>query len=776
MLATALQNETKMSSTNNRPLIAATRDEVSADLNVKTGKIPTDWYGHVYVSSPVGSVNSDGLPFPPGNQESGSPIMNGDGYFFRFDLGTTGVHMQTGLMKPPDYWADVATRQGNTNGYGKLHNFWNMGISRLALDLGTRNLLNTAVTPFRFANDPAPRLAACYDAGRPWEFDPVSMQLITAIGGNQEWEASTPNGAFPFPVVQSSAHPTFDPATREFFFVNFTKDMHALLQQEALAHLLTQETSVLERIFDAIVGDLEKVSGTAKILAEIQKRLLGKLLETEKHALTWLSGVFLHHHKQKASLSEPAEVYLLRWAGGNGPLDKWRVVDEDGKGIEIEQCMHQTTITEDYVILADATFKFTLDLMFNVPFSSPKLDNWLRKELTAPQIPYLVVYLVKRSDLKSGQNTVVCRKLPQPIPLEAVHFSAEYANPEGLITLHLAHNSAACLAEWVRRFDRLAPDGLKAVDPEAVGLISTGSMDIGRIGKAVIDTAQGTLKSFDVIELPGNTADPANIGAHTWGVGLYTYRDIISTEVAVQQVRHIYWSCYGMDPRLLTKFIYDLYYDYPNRHISQEQMLQLTQQGVPFVISRQDTMTMKIADYYQFGPEVILKSIQFVPKRTSTLGLDPQMDGYIFTTVLVNYPNAGGNNYQCEAWVFDAANLAQGPVCTLNSPLMSFAFTLHSAWTEQAAPSTSTYKIDVRSDYDPLIAALQPELRRPVVQDLFDRFVYPNFGDAPSGSAPRSVTVPVVGGSPGGTGQTKQPNKFGKLLGKVKRFFGGKKK
>jgi carotenoid cleavage dioxygenase-like enzyme len=769
-----------MSSTTNRPLIAATRDEVSANLNLKTGRFPADWYGHVYVSSPVGSVNSDGLPFPPGNQESGTPIMNGDGYFFRFDLSPNGVHMQTGLMKPPDYWADVATRQGNPNGYGKLHNFWNMGISRMAMDLGTRNLLNTAVTPFRFANDPAPRLAACYDAGRPWEFDPLSMQLITVIGSNAEWVASTPAGTFPFPVVQASAHPSFDPATREFFFVNFTKDMKSLLQQEALAHLLAQDNLLIEKLFDRIAGDLAEVKGTANILMELQKRLLGKVAETERHALTWLTGIFKHHHEQKLNLADPAEVYLLRWSGGNGPMDKWRVVDESGKGIEIVQCMHQTTLTEDYVVLADATFKFTLDLMFNVPFSSPKLDNWLRKELTEPQLPYLDVYLVKRSELLSGQSTVVCRKVQQPIPLEAVHFTAEYANPDGEITIHLAHNSAACLAEWVRRFDRLAPNGAQAVDPEVVGLISTGTMDIGRIGKAVIDAAGGRLKSFDVIELPGNTADPAHIGAHTWGVGLYTYRDIISPDVAVPQLRHIYWSCYGMDPRLLTKFIYDLYYDYPNRKAAQAEMLTLTQQGVPFVISRQDTAAMQIADFYQFSPEVILKSVQFVPKRTATLGLDPQMDGYLFTTVLVNYPNAGGNNYQCEVWVFDAANLAQGPVCTLDSPLMNYAFTLHSAWTEQAATSQSTYKIDVRSDYDPLIASLKPELRRPLVQELFDRFVYPNFSDAPPDSAPRSVTVPVVEGGSGpgygDGGKAKGPGKLGRLLGKVKRFFGGKKK
>ena len=41
-----------------------------------------------------------------------------------------------------------------------------------------------------------------------------------------------------------------------------------------------------------------------------------------------------------------------------------------------------------------------------------------------------------------------------------------------------------------------------------------------------------------------------------------------------------------MDPRLLTKFIYDLYFDYPNSIVPQADLLKLAQQGMPFVISR----------------------------------------------------------------------------------------------------------------------------------------------------------------------------------------------
>jgi carotenoid cleavage dioxygenase-like enzyme len=727
----------KQASTTNRPLIAATRKEASFDLNLKTGQLPTDWGGHVFVTSPAGSVNSGGLPFPPGNQESGSPIMNGDGYMFRFDLGGGKMHLQTGLMKPICYYADLATCQGNLNGFGGLFHFYNMGLSRLALDLGARNLLNTAITPFRFPQDKAARLLACYDAGRPWEMSPKSLQVTTPIGTNNEWVPTTPAWLFPFPIVQGSAHPSFDPRTQEMFLVNFTKNMEdALLHVEALQNLLKQPPETLHDLFENLIGDLEHLNSPEAALKAIegQVRQFGAE-QLEYHALNWLQHVL----RQKAAQDSPAEVYLLRWTGKPGPLDRWQVLDPEGHPIAIQQCMHQTTLTEDYIVLADATFKFTLDVLFNVPFSSPKLDNWLRQLLTAPQLPYLSLYLVRRSDLVAGQTTVTARPLQQPIPLEAIHFSAEYANPNGRITLHLAHNSAACLAEWVRRFDTLAPDGARPVDPAAVGLISTGSMDIGRIGKVVLDAPNATIAEQHYLTQEGNLNDPAHVGAHTWGVGLYTYRDIISPDRNVDSIRHIYWSCYGMDPRLLTKFIYDLYYSYANRQIAQATMLQLTETGIPFVLSRQNTQTMTLDDFYQFDASVILKSLQFVPRNSPTPGLDPQMDGYIFTTTLVNYPNAGGDNYQCEVWVFDAAKLAQGPVCTLNHPQLDYAFTLHSAWTEQAEEPKSAYRVSLRADYDPLIQQLQPPERRPQIQHLFDTYLYPGMesGQLPDVPAPQ---------------------------------------
>lgn len=720
--------------TRNRKLITATRKELEYELNVKEGKLPEDWYGHVFINSPAGTVNSNGLPYPKGSKEQGSPIMNGDGYVFRFDLQANKVKVKTALMKPPCYYADEATKEGNNNGYKKLYAFNNCGLSRLSLALGARNELNTAISPIKFNGDQYARMIACYDAGKPWEFNPVSMEMMTAIGNNSEYVYATPEKLFPFPVTQTTAHPVFDPRTQEMFLVNFYHALHQNKAYESALEILEKDVSKSESFLEGLIKKSWHKLSHGHIIKEID-HLLGIHTDTKDHkhhSLKWLKNMIHIHHEDTVddNTKDSNDVFVLRHTGKSGPLEKWQVLDEDRQPINIKQCMHQVAFTEDYLILADATFKVSLDLMFNNPFKSKELNSWLRMLLTKTQLPYLKLYLINRSELDPKSNTVTAREIPEPIPLEAVHFSADYVNPKGKITLHLAHNSAACLAEWVREFDHLAYSPHTSCDPEVIGLISVGCMDIGRIGKVVLDAKSGEIDSQDYIIKKGNTKDTEKIGVHTWGVGLYTYRGIIEAGEIPDSIEYNYWSSYGLDPRLHTKFIFDLYYNYKNRIISQAEILRLNKEGVPFVLSRQNVNTMKLEDFYQFSKNVILKSVQFIPRKegATTVTDHKQKDGYIFTSVLVNYPKNNQDNYQCEIWIFKAWDLASGPVCTLNHPNLDYAFTLHSVWVEDLGENDENpYYIDPRDDYDPLIKNLYIKERRKEVQELFDKYVYPNF-------------------------------------------------
>jgi len=171
-------------------LLTQTRKALDVELKVKEGEIPQDLSGFVFINSGAGTVNSGGLPYPKtlangeSNKEFGSPVINGDGYMYRFDLTDVGkVKLKTSILKTPCYYADRASSpelSGADNPWADIA-FKNKGIARMSNKLGTRNQLNTAITPFRRPGDKQSRLLATFDAGRPFEFDPDSLKLITRL-------------------------------------------------------------------------------------------------------------------------------------------------------------------------------------------------------------------------------------------------------------------------------------------------------------------------------------------------------------------------------------------------------------------------------------------------------------------------------------------------------------------------------------------------------------------------------------------------------------------
>jgi len=190
-------------------LMKTTRSEVEGKLTVIEGSIPSEMNGVFYVVYPVGSVNSEGLPMPLSseaglldyNEEYNTPLMNGDGMTLSvtFD-GSNEPILETSLVKPPCYFADFNTRQQaqdqeedeTEKGSLWLNKFYNLGISRMGT-LGARNLLNTAVTPVKFGDDPS-FLLATYDVGRPFIMDPKSKRLTSPLGEMTDWKSNMPSG------------------------------------------------------------------------------------------------------------------------------------------------------------------------------------------------------------------------------------------------------------------------------------------------------------------------------------------------------------------------------------------------------------------------------------------------------------------------------------------------------------------------------------------------------------------------------------------------------
>jgi hypothetical protein len=135
---------------------------------------------------------------------------------------------------------------------------------------------------------------------------------------------------------------------------------------------------------------------------------------------------------------------------------------------------------------------------------------------------------------------------------------------------------------------------------------------------------------------------------------------------------------------------------------------------------------MTADDYYQFEVNHYVRSIQFGPKAQATAGVDPQLDGYLMCSVLIKNANNPNVGYRTEFWLFDATNIAQGPVCKLQHDDIHFCISLHTAWLPEAKPYNLNYSVDIRSDYDPLIKKL-PFPDNLLVDAFFSDNVYPNY-------------------------------------------------
>lgn len=750
--------------------------------------LPKDLYGHVFFNSAVGTVNSGGLPYPKTlevhgkeipNPEWGSPVATGDGYLIRIDFDRAAEGMaacKTAVLTPPTYWADQATRLDGPltreRKYRKF-SFKNAGLSRFSRELGAANMLNTAVIPAKFAGDTHTRLLATYDAGRPFEFDPVSLKVITPIGYCHEWTQEVPSFLhYTFPIILTTAHPSFDPEAQHLYSVNYTKSIKTMIGGRKMAKAMEKYPHHVVKVMRQAVSDQkaveephEKAKIAKDIFFDIDKHIQQHMDRGEKLRFGWekfWKQVLNALTRFSKAFSVQDGVSLLRFDGTQ--LERWRLVDQEGNPLSINQTMHQTSLSKDYVVLMNSSFKFSLDDMFNFPFHGSgefeeELDRLIRELTSIPMKPFTDTYLVKKSDLISGKDTAPAIKLKEPLDLECVHFSTDFDNPtdpsgDQYITLITTNNACNCASEWLRSYDlrKLPEPGSNGEIPdEWVGTFAIGDMAVDRMGKYVINATQGTIDWEKTIkrwysglqeqpdgnmEVGRGQASPAkneeakgvyNGQVHTWGMGFHTYRDIISADTPVGRIKHVFWQNVGLFPEALTDFIYGLYEDYAHRQVSTSQLLDLTRQGVPNVVVNCDTEdNMNIVDHFVLPKDHWVRSFQFVPRKAGSpeANPEPSLDGYLVCAVVVP---AGDGMYRSEIWIMDAARLSQGPLCKMFHPELIFNYPFHSAWLPEIAAPKINYKVNIQQDFDQQIGKILFPWTRRKIRKFFQAYVYPHF-------------------------------------------------
>ncbi|MBE9046939.1 carotenoid oxygenase family protein [Pleurocapsales cyanobacterium LEGE 10410] len=708
-----LKNEHQGGTNFPRAILSVSREELDGvELIVKQGlseeevSLPQDLSGHLFVIAPVGTLDSpktSDVDVVLPSADGWTPLFNGDGMVYRLDFDSGKAKLTNRLLKTPCYHADLATQQEK---YQNLR-FRNLGFGRVSLGdtgvlLGFRNQLNTAFVPLQFAGD-AQRLLVTWDTGRPFEIEPRTLKLIAPVGWNCQWRPliALPGDIPPFKQVVTSAHPCFDP--------NHGGELYTANVGKSLSTILWLSRSVFP-----------KLKSILNFLKTLSNSFLFRLLEI---LFSLVIGLFQVGEKIFEWFSRDNFLYLLRWNGRDvGDLQQWKLVLDNGSPIKIQETLHQMGITEDYLVLADTSFKFDLEEVFPYSAISAVHDSEVLglDLLDFTELPYTNIYIVPRADLKSDRQQVTVKKVR--IPLAMAHYLVDYDNPDGKITLHTEHMCATDPSETLRSSDRSifeAQDPQLTADLQQLAGTVAGAMDLSRLGCHVIDVASGQVES-------NYTSDPE----YTWSTAFYAYREGMPTK----KFEDIYWNSWGCWTDILSKHVYNLYQNYEQRTVPLAEVLELTRKGVPssvcrLHIDRQDGSPQpELLDRYLFPQGYLGTSAQFIPQANS----QGTTEGYLVCVVihtdhllseLKEVPRWSSNS---EIWILDAANLAAGPLYRMSHPQLNFGFTLHTTWLASLGDSSSVRSYDVRQDYDWLLNRQSPAVREQM-RELFEQEIYPHY-------------------------------------------------
>jgi hypothetical protein len=346
-----------------------------------------------------------------------------------------------------------------------------------------------------------------------------------------------------------------------------------------------------------------------------------------------------------------------------------------------------------------------------------KLRKSIRKFLKSillrlrKQLPFTNVYIVKRADLDVQSNAgstletlidlndTIPKELEVTkivLPREVSHFAADYIetsedsdhSPKG-ITLHVAHNNAWDVSEWIQEWDQPAFP-MAGIRKDLVGML-VGPVDVSFLGRYVIDPEGGIL--LDTKVLCDRDA--------TWAISLYTHPEITKSS---PRVKKIYWLAWGFYRELVPKRIFDAYKEYRYRGVAVENFTATKEECMnkPAVLIKLDTITMTIQDKFSFPDGFFPSSPQFMPKRgTSDLEREADQEGYLICTVVSDQKNTV--DATDEIWIFDTSQLEQGPKYKLIHPKLDFGITIHCAWMpdiQQSQDSTSDPQDFRRESFD----------------------------------------------------------------------------
>lgn len=510
---------------------------------------------------------------------------------------------------------------------------------------GTSNLTNTAPIPafpvLGQGGYEGRRVLLSYDAGRPVEVSPLTLEHLSPVGRSGDYHAAV--GSSFSPMIMTSGHPVYDPdfepgsprllytniVPRVADFLNVNKPIRADL------YLMTWDGSGPPTRPIRVTVD-----GKPVILRHAS---VHQLCLTRNYLVIFNANLVLN----TASLIEPLTPLL------------WRFL--------VEQ---RTT---------------------EVPYNLRVFYRWLRirmREATPEQ--RCPVYFIHKDDIRKalrGKARDVPAKVIE-LHWELTHALADYDDDDDIVTLFCQHNIGADPADQMEDGDRLVGGG--HVPADLLGMFSSAT-DLNQVRRHVVDLRRGRVetRAFPQVGDPEhfafglNLLPPLQLNPY---LSEYVDTGVPNLLRACRRMDATYWVSGGWLPQTMSTRVFSNFRRGrpddawpPRRLLPVGEYIERTQDPDNTARFFRLTHEMELESSYQFPPGWFMAAPIFVPRP----GSQSVRDGYLLSQVW------GPDNPDMELWIWDAARpLSDGPCCTLGPGPYEHGirpgFPLHSSWVDRA--------------------------------------------------------------------------------------------
>ncbi|MFN9622321.1 MAG: carotenoid oxygenase family protein [Cyanobacteriota bacterium] len=757
------------------------KEIVNLQLVVLEGSIPDDLYGHAFFVGPGGFTDSQelgdsGLILP---SSDGTPLFNGDPLVHRLDFskntldGKVEVYITNKIPRTPCYYTDWACQ--NSHDF-KGFRYDNYGLARLSFQLGFRNEVNTAVIPMKFNEEEGYRLLLTWDAGRPFEIDPVSLEVATAVGSNEEWKEQI-DLPLPFGIYTTPAHPVFVPAAKtetggrgRLFTLNYGKSigtaLHPIINRyvdapftrtdQDLTAILNNLIDQTEFILKAISAGVHSVQWLAKWLPESINQI-GKNIAVSLTRLT--RDVLKPRSAPRAELST-SSVSSRLFGLVHELLQKTETPNQPLSGKSLEESLSelQRLIGVLRGLLPQA--KAMSDFVHLISWDGENpLHQWkillnedpnkvpLRIMQSMHQIGVTENHVILMDTVfKLGAEQLLTSPAPDFPELERlIRDLLDFRQSDKTVLYIIDRNDLRTDVETViaKRIELDRSTAHFLVDYKSPNN-NTNLISLHCVHNNGWDAAEWvrTYDRFSEFHLPGvvgmaTGSTDINVMGHyvinvdtgtvekklakdpennlSWMLALYAFCQPDGV-TPPDNINQIFWNGWGSHCDLLPDYIQALNEPAKPRILSVNQAVEVASHGLAPTLLRLDTGEMEIKDQYVLPQDCFANSVQFIPRLNAHPG---SSDGYLMC--IVNRSNQSNQN---EFWIFDAQNLGAGPLCRLGHAEVKVGLTIHSTWVPRIQPRKATYCVSVRDDYDKRLEHINAQ--EEVIQ-MFRDYVYPNF-------------------------------------------------